>query len=175
MPIDAGFEKELAELVNGPPWQMADRLAERFSVDDYGEARGVRNELYQALDEYEEALRHDYGIELKVSTMAVARQTAMAWPDRTRVQSAPFSVHRDLRARPDRVAILNRLVKRHKGHVSYQQLRDWKADQNPKPVEPWLAMVERRGRAVASLAKTPEAKVAVAEVFDRIGADLRNG
>jgi hypothetical protein len=172
--VDVALEKDLAELVNGSTWHTADRLVEAFPVAEYGESvHGAHTNLYAELDVLSDALRRDYGIELKVPTLAQYRATAVAWPDHTRVQSAPYRVHEMMRVRADRVKRLERLVRKHGGRLTERQYRTWKAEQNPKPVEPWLAAIERRLRTVVRAADSPAARTEVAAVLERLARELR--
>jgi hypothetical protein len=170
--VDPGFEKELADLVDGSPWHMADRLLEEFPLDEYGNTVGRKSGLWAELDAYEDALRADYGIELRATTMRTYRSVAIAWTEGARAPSAPFKAHELLRGRENRVAILNKLSQRH-GYVTAQMVRNWVADQKPGRHQTWEQIMERRLRRIAAEAKTPEARIALADLFDRVAAELR--
>jgi len=170
----AQVTKRLAELVDGTPWAMADLLLETFPVDEWGDAaHGTHTGLRVELDDYEDELRRDFGVELKAKTMREMRATAIAWPEAARAASAPYAVHRALRARSDRVGVLTKLVKRHHGHVTWRQFRDWQDTNRPKVPVPWSASMERRLRRVIADAETPAARRVVADLLDQLAGELR--
>jgi hypothetical protein len=175
MTINSGFEKELAELVDGTPWRMADRILEEFPAgSEFGDgSHGRKTGLYAVLDEYEEALRRDYGIELRVKTMLDYRATAIAWPDAGRTASAPYGAHRKLNGRPNRVQILERLAKRH-GYVTENMVRNWISEQKPAKFESWMDRIERRLRHTLHDAQTPEAREAVADLLETLAGEMRH-
>ena len=70
--VDPELVKRLAELVDAPPWEMADVLVEKFPIEDYPVTTGTGGGLYEALEGYEDALRKERGVVLKASTMRVA-------------------------------------------------------------------------------------------------------
>lgn len=98
MSVKPAVVKQLAELVDGDSWVIADLLAEEFPPDEWGEAEhGTKTGLYEALREYEIALAQEHGVEMKASTLRISRATALAWPDELRRSSASFQVHKMLR------------------------------------------------------------------------------
>lgn len=172
--VDVALEKDLAELANGSTWLMADRLVDAFPPDEYGNAEhGTKTDLWKALDALSDALRHDYGIDLKVKTLSNYRATALAWPEGARAPSAPYRVHEMAKARPDRVKLVEKLIRKHGGRLTERQFRDWKAAQHPQMPEPWVIRIERRLRAIVNEAHSPAARLEVADILDRLSIEFR--
>lgn len=146
--------KRLAELIDGDEWETGDLLVEAFPPDEYGELGDKTNTgLYRELQDYAWELEREHGIELKVSTMRIYRATALAWPDDTRVSSAPFIVHRLLLG-DDRLQRMERYRKKAKGQpLTRRAVARYRAEDRPKrQAVPWEAQVARTIEAAAKRA-----------------------
>jgi hypothetical protein len=169
-----------AEHIEGAQWELADALVEdvppsdtRVSLDSV--PRGGRDGSLEALGLLAEQMRRE-GLDYSLSALRQYRATAIAWPDDTRVHhGAGFTVHRELRGREDRAAILRRLMEEHGGRVTQKQVRTWKQEQNPPKVQTWAERMRDRIAAVAKEAKTPEARDLLADLFTDAARELRRG
>lgn len=126
--VDLKLVDRLAELVDAPPWEMADVLVDEFPEKDYPITTGTRSGLYEALDAYEDALRKERGIILKASTMRNYRATALAWPGALRSAPAPFEAYKRLRGKNGQV-LMERYLKRNKGRpLSVKDVARYRSD-----------------------------------------------
>ena len=143
--IDPRVLKRIAELTDGDSWELADFLVEEFSVAEYGTAEdGRKTGLYAALDDAEDGLRQEYGIEAKANWLRDMRGTALAWPAATRTAPASFAVYRLIRGK-DRETRMARYQKRNKGRpLTAQTIRRFRSDDNPKAPVPFDETAEKR-------------------------------
>lgn len=140
--------KRLAELIDGDGWQVADLLVEEFPPEVFGDGSSKKNSgLHQALEVYEDALRKQYGVVLRASTMRNYRSTAISWPHATRVACASFRAHGRLRGKEGR-ELMERYVRRNDGRpLSDRDVARFRADDNPKPSKPWEQRANQRLRS----------------------------
>jgi hypothetical protein len=144
MTVDSDFVKELAELIDGDAWIMADRLAERFPPEEWGDGSKARSGLYHELEEYSEALVKQHGVEVKPSHLRNVRMTAVAWPHADRSARAPFTVHYMLRGE-DRFDRMERYLRKSKGPLTKRRVRSLIAEDQPKkPIIPWEERIETK-------------------------------
>jgi hypothetical protein len=116
------------------------------------------------------------GFDYSVSTLRQDRATSLAWPDETRVhKGATFAVHRELRGREDRTAVLAKLIGQHGGRVTRKQVRMWKHDQNPPAFRSWSDTMRDRIRSIAKQADGPEAREEMAALLEAVAQEVRRG
>lgn len=153
MTVKPDVVKQLAELVDGDQWVVADLLVAEFPPEEWGGAdHGTNTGIYEALREYEVALAQQYGIEAKASTLRNKRATALAWPDAARTASAPYVVHEMLRGQ-DRQQKMASYLKRSKGKpLTQSAVRRFRAEDNPPPMVTWDAQLRRRLMATVKTA-----------------------
>ena len=175
MTVDREFEKEIAELVDGDVWVLADRLAERFSAAEYGEGSKNNSGLYAELLEYSNALREDYGIKLSVSSMRRMRATSLAWSHGTRSPCAPFKVHTMLRAADGHEHLIEKLIKLNGGRLTVADVQRWREDSNPKPLVSWDDQFDRKIRRALKQAdpRTTESRDLLIAKLEQLAQELR--
>ena len=143
--VDPDVLKRIADLTDGEMWELADFLVEQFPSDEYGDAEhGTKTGLHAALDDAEEGLRREYGIEVKASQLRNVRATALAWPDAERSASAPFTVHQLIRG-GNRQAEMTRYFKRNNGRpLTMRVVRRFRSEDKNKAPIPWDVMALKR-------------------------------
>lgn len=153
MTVKPDLVKQLAELVDGDQWVIADLLAEEFPPEEWGDAStGTRTGVREALREYEIALAQERGIELSAATMRTLRATAIKWPGETRVSPASFTVYRSLLGE-DRFKRMASYQKRNKGKpLSTRVVKRFRSEDNPPPMVTWDALLRRRLMATVKTA-----------------------
>ena len=104
---DEEFETWLAQ--ESQPWRIADALAERFPESEHP-VSDANSGLHAKLERYERDIYRSHGVRLSVSTMRIARATAIAWPRDARASRASFAVHARIRGE-DRVKEMTKRLK----------------------------------------------------------------
>lgn len=185
--IDHYVLERIAQLVDGDSWALADFLVDEFPPDRFGNAEhGTNTGLRAALEDAEDGLRLEYGIEYKATTLSRYRATAIAWPDGTRVPSAPFVVHKMIRG-ANREQEMARYLKRNKGRpLTERAVQRFRADDRPKAPVPWDVAARKRIEStvrtiLAVTAKrddwwetaNPKARTQVAAMLTELARDIR--
>src|SRR5262245_41231307 len=95
-------------------WKLGDYALQVCPLD----AKHLHNQQLEKLERYAD----DLGVSFE--TLRAYRATAAAWPDDTRVSSdkASWKVHQYLQGKPDRIQIIERLLRAGKGRVTVNQV-----------------------------------------------------
>jgi len=164
---------EGAKQIEQATWDFADAIVE--DVPEGAPGAPLHDGSRQALRLLAEQLGRA-GFDYAVNTLSQDRATALAWPEETRVhKGATFSVHRELRSREDRTAVLSKLINQHGGRVTRKQVRIWKQEQQPPKFRSWSDTMRDRIKAVARQAATPEAKEELAGLLMAAARELLDG
>jgi hypothetical protein len=111
------------QLLESAEWDFADALlAAHPTVDAPGQGR--KDQSYEALTTTTHLIEEETGRRYSLSTLRQYRMTAFHWPNDTRMSFAPFTAHRRVHGRPDRVEVLKSLAK-DGNRVTDKMVADW--------------------------------------------------
>lgn len=142
------FRRQNADL-----WDVADALLDDIrerADEDTVAAILVGNSKPTGLTEVLIDVLHEArkeGVDLKTSTATIYLRTALAWTPQVRTQGVSFAVHARLRAKPDRVALMNRWVKKFGTVTEADALREL-SEGKPKKTLTFLDGIEQAVRSV---------------------------
>lgn len=95
--------REVAQRLSKSQWELGDLALKVVPMGEQHKHNGSIERLQQYADE----------IGVAFDALDLYRRVAAAWPDRTRIRSASWSVHRELMSHPQRGRILEALVRKH--------------------------------------------------------------